>query len=174
MNVDWIVHHAREVVTLAGPARPRAGSEQGELGLIEDGAIAVRGDRIVAIGPSAEILRDHVAAPEPVSRCGRRRRLPGFVGPHTHLVFAGTRCQAEFAMRCAGAGKLPGDRRGGRRHPLERAGLPGARPTTTSCVIRRRLDRMLAFRTTTAEVKSGTVSTRTGAARAPAHRAARS
>jgi imidazolonepropionase len=70
----------------------------GPLGEIRDAAVAIDGDRIAWVGPAS-------AAPEGVD--GDRLDaaggcvLPGFVDPHTHLVFAGDR-SAEFAARLAG------------------------------------------------------------------------
>ncbi|MBM4060523.1 MAG: imidazolonepropionase, partial [Planctomycetes bacterium] len=96
------VVHAAELVTLAeGPATgPRRGASLRELGVIADGAVAVRGGRIVAVGPTDAIARDYRAA-EQVDLTGRVV-LPGFVDCHTHPVFARTR-EHEFHLRCAGA-----------------------------------------------------------------------
>ncbi|MDE3167841.1 MAG: imidazolonepropionase, partial [Acidobacteriota bacterium] len=54
---DLAVVNCREVVTLAGPARPRTGAEMREIGVLADGAIRVRDGRIAAIGRRAEIAR---------------------------------------------------------------------------------------------------------------------
>ena len=47
-----------------------------------DGAVAVRGDSIVAVGPAADLTARHRAA-ETV-RCGGRAVIPGLVNAHTH------------------------------------------------------------------------------------------
>jgi 5-methylthioadenosine/S-adenosylhomocysteine deaminase len=47
-----------------------------------EGAVAVRGDSIVAVGPARE-LRDHYAADEVLS-CAGKVILPGLVNAHTH------------------------------------------------------------------------------------------
>ena len=45
-----------QLVTLAGPARPRIGLELGELGLIRDAAMLINEGRIVAAAPYTQIL----------------------------------------------------------------------------------------------------------------------
>jgi len=87
-----------ELVTLAGPPRPRAGVELRELGIIRDGAMLVKGSRIAAVGPRKEMEN----CAEQVIDAGGRVVMPGFVDAHTHPVFAGNRAD-EFEMRAEGA-----------------------------------------------------------------------
>ena len=91
--------HASQLVTLAGPKRPRVGAEMSELGIIRDGGILVRDGRIAIIGPSAEIEKK--AAGAEIVDLGGRVALPGFVDAHTHLVFAGNRID-DFERRARG------------------------------------------------------------------------
>ncbi|MCA8967472.1 MAG: imidazolonepropionase, partial [Planctomycetes bacterium] len=58
-NVDRLFVHCKQLVTLAdGPAEgPRRGAAMRQLGVIEDGAVAVRDGRVVAVGTTAEITR---------------------------------------------------------------------------------------------------------------------
>jgi 5-methylthioadenosine/S-adenosylhomocysteine deaminase len=51
--------------------------------LISDGAIAIHGDAIAAIGPTAEILRDHTA--DDIVDCHQCAIIPGLVNAHTHV-----------------------------------------------------------------------------------------
>ena len=90
-----------QVVTLAGPARPRMGREMRELAIIEDGAMLVLDDRITKVGSRGEI-ESHIAPDCEVVDAGGRILLPGFVDAHTHPVFAGTRAD-EFEERVGGA-----------------------------------------------------------------------
>jgi imidazolonepropionase len=88
-------------VTLAGPARPRAGLEMRELSVIQDGALLVRDGRIDKVGTRREI-ESVVSADCEIVDAGGRILLPGFVDAHTHPVFAGTRA-GEFEERAGGA-----------------------------------------------------------------------
>jgi len=101
-TVDRLFVHCRELVTLTdGPALgPRRGADMQRLGVIADGAIAVRDGRVLAVGPTESVARDYRAAEE--LDLGDFVVMPGFVDCHTHPVFARTR-EEEFHMRCAGA-----------------------------------------------------------------------
>ena len=95
------VINCSQLVTLAGPARPRSGAEMRELSIIADGAMLVRGSRIEKVGTRSEIGALITSDCEVVD-AGRRIVLPGFVDAHAHPVFAGTRAD-EFEERAAGA-----------------------------------------------------------------------
>jgi imidazolonepropionase len=100
MNSELLITHASQLVSVAGPARPRIGNEMRELALVQDGALLVRGDRIAAIGKSAQIEKLASSNAERVDAAGRVV-MPGFVDSHTHPVFAGTR-EDEYEMRAEG------------------------------------------------------------------------
>ena len=95
------VINCSQVLTLAGPARPRVGAELRELSLIKDGALIIRGSRIEHVGTASEINRLLPGDCE-VFDAGGRIVLPGFVDAHAHPVFAGTRAD-EFEERVGGA-----------------------------------------------------------------------
>ena len=90
-----------QLVTLAGPARPRVGGEMRELGIIEGGALFVRDGLIESVGSLTQI-KASIDARTLVVDAGGRVVLPGFVDAHTHPVFAGTRA-GEFEERSTGA-----------------------------------------------------------------------
>lgn len=95
------VWNCSQLVTLAGPARPRTGTEMRDLAIVPDGAMLVRGGRIHATGTRAQI--EQLAGVETqVVDAGGRVVMPGFVDAHTHAVFAGTRA-AEYELRAEGA-----------------------------------------------------------------------
>lgn len=101
MKKTLAIIHASQLVTLAGPSRPRAGAEMRELAILPDGAMIVREGRIEQVGTTQEIAAD----PRPdwdVVDAGGRVVLPGFVDAHTHPVFAGNRVD-EFELRASGA-----------------------------------------------------------------------
>ncbi|MEP6716546.1 MAG: amidohydrolase [Terriglobia bacterium] len=70
-----IVVTARYVVTMGTPRR-----------VIQNGAVAIRGDRIVAVGPRADINRDW----QPARRIDRPDGLvaPGLINTHTHAAMS--------------------------------------------------------------------------------------
>ncbi|HEV8426339.1 MAG TPA: imidazolonepropionase [Pyrinomonadaceae bacterium] len=95
------VINCSQVVTLAGPARPRVGVELRELAIIAGGGLFVRNGLIERVGNAAEI-EALVDVDTEVVDAGGRVVLPGFVDAHTHPVFAGTRVD-EFEQRSEGA-----------------------------------------------------------------------
>ena len=95
------VLHASQLVTLAGPNRPRIGAELCDLSIIAGGGMLVRDGAIVTTGPSEVIEKQMSSDAEVVDATGRVV-LPGFVDAHAHPVFAGNRVD-EFEMRARGA-----------------------------------------------------------------------
>jgi len=95
------VVNCSQLVTLAGPARPRVGTELRELGIIANGGMFVRDELIERVGSREEIESLIDSETEVVDALGRVV-LPGFVDAHTHPVFGGTRVE-EFEERSKGA-----------------------------------------------------------------------
>jgi imidazolonepropionase len=93
------VIHAAQVVTLAGPKRPRVGAEMAELAIIHNGGMLIRDGKIDSVGRSDEIEKRSRGAE--IVDAGGRVVLPGFVDAHTHLVFAGNRLD-DFERRARG------------------------------------------------------------------------
>lgn len=89
-----------ELVTLAGPKRPRAGNELGELGILRDAAILIHNGILHKVARRTE-LRDEINRSDEVIDAAGRCVTPGFVDAHTHLVFAGNRAH-EFVERIEG------------------------------------------------------------------------
>lgn len=148
---DLIIHSVAQLITVAG-STPKRGATQSDLGIVENGALAIRDGLIEAVGTTSEILA--LAARETVLIDARGSVvLPGFVDAHTHVVFAGDRVN-EFDMRVRGASYLELLKAGGGIMNTVRA----SRAASLEQIIaetRARLDRMLAFGTTTAEAKTG-------------------
>ncbi len=92
-----LIHSASQVLTLAGG--PRRGNVPDDIGIIENGAVLVSGDRIIAVGASRDLLARYPDE-ERLDAQGRVV-MPGLVDPHTHLVWAGDRA-AEFEARLQG------------------------------------------------------------------------
>ncbi|MGD8564959.1 MAG: imidazolonepropionase [Candidatus Bathyarchaeota archaeon] len=149
---DLLIVNASELLTLDGSSQePRTGDQMKLLGLIQDGALAIQGSKIVAVGKSEEILRGFEA--KNMIDASGRTILPGFIDPHTHLVFSGSR-EKEFQMRLAGASYMEILEAGGgiletvhktREASLDELVYDGQKT----------LDIMLEHGTTTVEAKSG-------------------
>ena len=149
MKVDLLIHSAAQLLTLAGG--PQHGGELGRLGIIEDGAIAIVGDRILAVGDSDE-LRSTLEPEETIHAVGRVV-MPGFVDPHTHVVWAGDRAD-EFEARASGEAYMENLEQGGGILSTVRR----TREIEISALMMQsgqRLNRMLRHGTTTAEAKTG-------------------
>lgn len=142
------VINARQIVTLAGPARPRIGPEMRDLAIVEHGAMIVRDGRIEAVGQRCEIPRD-----ADIVDADGRIVLPGFVDAHTHPVFAGNRAD-EYEQRIEGATYAQiAARGGGIRSTVRRTRLSGEVELLEAA--NRYADWFLRGGTTTIEAKSG-------------------
>jgi imidazolonepropionase len=97
----FAVVNCGELVTLAGPARPRIRQELKELSIIRNGAMLVRGEKIERVGPLDQI-ETYITPEHRLIDAGGRVVLPGFVDAHTHPVFGATRV-AEYELRSQGA-----------------------------------------------------------------------
>ena len=95
------VINCSQLVTLAGPARPRVGPELRELGIIANGGMFVRDGRIEHVGNTDDI-ETLIKADTTVVDARGQVLMPGFVDAHTHPVFSGTRVE-EFEERALGA-----------------------------------------------------------------------
>ncbi|MEO0023177.1 MAG: amidohydrolase family protein, partial [candidate division WOR-3 bacterium] len=86
MNPDILIHNCSQLLTFADAG----------LGLVVRGAVRIRAGRIADVGTDL--------TPQPGEQVLDAQGcvvMPGFVDPHTHLVFAGWRAE-EFEMRLAG------------------------------------------------------------------------
>jgi len=151
-KVDLLVVNADELITLAGNnEKPRTKKQMQEIGIIRNGGMAVKDGTIVSVGKTSDITRNFKA--EDVANANGKIVMPGFVDPHTHLVFAGSR-EEEFQLRIEGASYTENLKTGGdimctvretRKASVEKLIDYG---TET-------LDTMLEHGTTTVEAKSG-------------------
>jgi imidazolonepropionase len=123
----------------------------GTLGIIENGGVVVRNEKIVAVGGTREL---QAAYPdEPALDAGGCVLMPGFVDPHTHLIWAGDRAD-EFEMKMSGTPYLDILAAGGGILSTVKA-TRTASMETLMAETRPRLFRMFAHGTTTAEAKTG-------------------
>ena len=150
-EADLLIHSASQLLTLASPGGPQRGATGSNLGLIENGAVAVRDGQVLMTGPTASIRAQMEAAQE-IDASGQVV-MPGFVDAHTHVVFAGQRAD-EFEQRIAGATYMEIMAAGGGIMSTVRA----TRQATADDLVTQTLPRltaMLAHGTTTLEAKTG-------------------
>ena len=144
-----------QVVTLdCGPAPRRAGS-MSELGIISNGAVLMRAEHIVWVGPTKEIPMSELdSQPTVFDGAGLDLvALPGFVDSHTHPVFGGTRAQ-EYDLRCQGKTYQEIAAAGGGIRASVRQ-LRAASPEQLEVRTEQHFQQFLAHGTTTIEAKSG-------------------
>jgi imidazolonepropionase len=153
MTADLLIEGAARLYTCRGPA-PRRGTNQRDAGLMEHASIAAKGGTIVALG-SPEHVRSAVTltADARVIDASGATVIPGFVDPHTHLVFAGDR-RGELQRRLAGASYADIAATGGGIVQTVQATRAASEEELVEAALPR-LQAMLACGTTTAEVKSG-------------------
>src|SRR6267142_1296668 len=130
---DFFVHNTSEILTCAGPA-PRRGAAQADAGSRPRAVMAARDGTIVVVAAGGAVV-------------------PGFVDPHTHVVYAGDR-RDELRRRLGGATYAEIAAAGGGIVSTVRA-TRAAADDQLAADTRRRLDEMLRCGTTTCEAKSG-------------------
>ncbi len=145
MSFDLVVKNAGEIVTLAGPKRARRGAEMSEIGVETGLDIGIKEGRIAALEPDLDGATIINAEGGVV--------MPGFVDPHTHLIYSGSR-ENELAMKLQGLSYLEILERGGGILSTVKRTREAAKERLIS-EAERRIKTMLAFGTTTAEAKSG-------------------
>jgi imidazolonepropionase len=138
---------------MRGPCRPRIKGEMSELSIVRDGAIHIKDGQISAVGPTEELLRANGAHGVDVIDAAGRTVLPGFVDPHTHLVFAGSR-EFEFEMKLKKMSYMDILREGGGILRTMRE-TRAASPDDLFRQSEKRLTTMLEHGSTTVEGKSG-------------------
>jgi imidazolonepropionase len=151
--MEHLISPCSEVLTLSGPAAPRRGREQAELGMIEDGAVWILNDRIQMAGPREEVERS--AGKRHIARISAENCvvMPGFVDCHSHPVFTEFRLH-DFEQRIKGCSYQEiSDRGGGILSTVQQV-----RAATRDELIQKTLPRLRSFLkhgTTTLEAKSG-------------------
>jgi len=150
---DLLIHNLSEVATPTGKEVQR-GREQGRVVRSRDAEVVCRDGRILFVGSGEERLKT-LGRLEAAERLDGRggTLVPGFVDPHTHLPWAGSR-EEEFAQRLAGKTYLEIAAAGGGILSTVHATRDASEESLVE-LVRERMDRMLVCGTTTAEAKSG-------------------
>ncbi|NIQ06757.1 MAG: imidazolonepropionase [Candidatus Korarchaeota archaeon] len=150
MEVDLIIKHGSELLTLGGAEGALQRELHGALGVIENESMAINDGKILDIGNDSEISETYEG--NEIDATGKLV-LPGFIDAHTHLVYAGAR-ENELSLKVRGISYRQIARRGGGIHSTVRK-TRNASKSDLKDQAKGRLDEMLRHGTTTAEVKSG-------------------
>ncbi len=156
MTADLLIENLAEVATAEG-STPRRGAEQGRVRRTrhpEGVEVLCQAGRIAFVGPEGERRARFGDLPETPRLNGKRGTLiPGFVDPHTHIPWAGTR-ETELFERLGGKSYQAIATEGGGILSTVAATRRASEDEITGNVLRH-LDWMLAGGTTTIEAKSG-------------------
>lgn len=148
-----IIRNAKTVITCAGPA-PKCGPGQADVRPIGGGAVAAVDGRIAFVGTTAECDERYPSHDGfGIIDAAGCTVLPGFVDPHTHVVFGGDR-RDELRRRLAGATYAEIAACGGGILATVRATRAASEDELVAATTER-LDHMLRCGTTTCEAKSG-------------------
>jgi imidazolonepropionase len=148
-----VIVNANELLTLENSTgRPKIGKEMERLGVVKDGAVAVKDGKIVAVGKTEEIKKLITKKTEVVD-AENKVVMPGFIDCHTHLVYAGSRVD-EFIEKIRGKSYVEILKAGGGILSTVRATRSATEEELVSYG-KKILDSMLSLGTTTIEASSG-------------------
>lgn len=155
LYADLLIHSASMMATMKGyTERPACGEDMSEIGLIEDGAVAIREGKIIAVGTTEEVRTGGWVGPNTKEISAKGKVVtPGFVDPHTHVLYAGSR-ENELSLKLKGVPYLEILKQGGGILSTVRS-TKQATDAEIKAQTSRRLRTMLSLGTTTVEVKSG-------------------
>ena len=151
-NADLVILNIGQLVTCASDGKPKRGAAMRDVGIVEDAGLAVIEGNITAFGRSKDVSTAFCS--KSTIDAEGKVVTPGFVDPHTHIVFARGNRLDEFELKIRGAEYLEILERGGGIVSTVRSTRAASREELVEHG-RTRLDRMLASGTTTAEVKTG-------------------
>ncbi len=154
-KTDILILNADELVTVAGASRkPKRGDALCDLKIIKNGSVAIGSGKILAVGDTKILEKQFKDAKDVIDAKGKTV-LPGFIDPHTHLVFAGSRHQ-EYSRKIAGLTYQEITAQGTGAGILYT--VKKTRQASKSELLKKALkdlDIMLSYGTTTVEIKSG-------------------
>ncbi len=153
IELNLALINIKQLVTVpARGKRVKTGAEMRDLGVLENAAVIIEKDTITWTGRMEDLSIGSLKESD-VLDCIDKVVMPGFVDPHTHLLFAGSR-EDEFAMRNGGATyKEIADSGGGILSTVE--SVRDATKRDLKKFARRHLNAMMRQGTLTVEIKSG-------------------
>jgi len=151
MKADLVIKNIGQMVTMAGPSRPRTKKDLEHFEIIPNGCIVVKGEEIAAAGTADILNAFDLSGAQEVDADGKLV-TPGLIDPHVHLVFDGWR-QEDLALKQAGLSYMEIAARGGNDRLVQ--DTRDASEQRLCELVSKTLDRMVENGTTTAEAKSG-------------------
>jgi len=106
-KIDLLITDITQLITVAGASNsPKRKSEMDDVGVIENGAIAISGAKIVMVGETGEVLaeckkRKIVGKKTKRIKTKGKIVMPGLIDPHSHLVHMGSRAH-EYKAKIEG------------------------------------------------------------------------
>jgi len=148
VECDILIKNIGQLLTIPSKNGPVINTNRESLGIIENAYVSIEDGKIKDIGRGSKEIaaKKTIDAEDCIA-------LPGFIDPHTHLIFSGTR-EKEFSMRIRGKDYLTIMQEGGGIKSTVKATRLASKEELFS-VSAKRLDTALSWGTTTCEVKSG-------------------
>src|SRR3990167_1222087 len=151
---DLFIQNCGQLLTVAGASRrPKTLKDMDDLGIILDGAVAIKDGNIIDVGTTRQLGKKYNRKGVNIINAWGKVVLPGFVDCHTHVVFGGDRA-GEFVQRIQGENYLEILKKGGGILST----VKNTRKLTLEKLVevsKKHLDTMLLHGTTTVEIKSG-------------------
>ena len=153
MKATLVIENISNLITMAGENKPRTGKNMRDVGLIEDGIIAVNGDEIIYVGKGDLPKGIEIDENTEIIDGKDKTVTPGLVDSHTHLVHGGSR-ENELAMKLNGVEYLDILEAGGGIHSTVKATKEATFDELYEKA-KKSLDIMFSLGVTTVEAKSG-------------------
>lgn len=150
-SVDLLIYNIKEIVT-PKPPYPKKGKSLKDILIINNGAIAIKNGKIYDFSTN-EKLRDLYRGDSEIDLKNENIVLPGFIDPHTHLIFGGSR-EEEFLLRLQGVNYLEIQKRGGGINKTKKDTFLISQEKLIE-ETRKKLNSGISYGITTFEIKSG-------------------
>jgi imidazolonepropionase len=111
MKKGLIIKDASQIVTVSG-FKAKKGKEMNDIGVIENSSILIKNGKIIKVGTFDEIHSEVVLEDYEIIDAKGKTITPGFIDPHTHVVFGGYRAD-EYTWRLRGDSYVDIMNRGG-------------------------------------------------------------
>ncbi len=155
MEIKLLIDEIDELVTPVDRGTPLSGKEQKDLEIIHSAAILVdKSGKIVDYGKREDVLKRNTISPSTYVISGKgKTAIPGFVDPHTHLVYKGCR-HWELERRLSGESYIEILKKGGGILSTVKETRKATEEELYTLALKR-LSIMLSYGTTSVEIKSG-------------------